>query len=115
MTNIEIEMVERAIAHEIIKLALAHGYSVTVHDDYEGQGEDTVFHSRDMTEITNALRTTEGDQLRIHGVDGRLFGIVTLIYGNEGFDVIADYSSKLECFLAGIEQRVEQVSEEIAA
>lgn len=101
--------VERIIVQTICGMAIAHDWTVTIHDDYTGCGEDVVFHSRDIEAIMKAIQSTDGDQIRLHGVDGRLRGIIALVYGNDGFEVVNDYSMRLECFMAGIESACDQL------
>lgn len=51
--------------------------------------------SNDPEHIANALYSTDEDQLLFYKGD-EYMGWVRLIYGNDGWDVINDYSVKLE-------------------
>lgn len=92
--------IEKRIAKRVITDALAAGYSLSVND-----GEDTTLHSsRDMDAILAAMRSTDEDRLLFH-IDHRehapAIGWVRFIYGNDGPDVINDYTTNLEAVLAG--------------
>lgn len=99
--------IEQKICRKVIADALATGYSLSVHD-----GEDiTVRRSSDAAEIFGALMTTDEDRLYFHLPDNETGqnGMVYFVYGNDGFDVICDYSIKLETQLAGAQALAEQL------
>jgi hypothetical protein len=94
------QSIEKQIARKIIKDALAAGYRVSVHD-----GEDyAVVRSKKGAEIFAALCTTDDDRLFFSTEhEGRRAGWVWLVYGNDGYDVICDYTAtpEIERLLAG--------------
>lgn len=93
-----VAVVENQIIKRVIKDALAAGYDLTVFD-----GEEfTLEHSRDAKAVFAALKTTDDDSLRFSKY-GSAVGFVHFVYGNDGFDVISDYSdnAKTEAILAG--------------
>lgn len=84
-------LLERDIAGKFIDLVLARGFALDVND-----GEETVLRQcTDKGEILKAMFSTDEDQLFIRwplgGKSGRL-GMAYFIYGNSGWDVIADCS-----------------------
>lgn len=80
------------IAARLVMDAIARGYTVSVMDDYFGDGEWTVKRSTDPRVILAAMATTDGDRLRFRDADGASLGIVALIYEND-CDVISDYTA----------------------
>lgn len=87
--------IERKIIAQIVDSAFANGYSISVND-----GEETVLKkSTNKTQIMNAIMSTDEDVLYIHDKAGARLGSVYLIYGNDGHDVIADYTAGLESLL----------------
>lgn len=84
---------ERKIASQCINDLHNAGYALTV---YDGE-EETVQRSLDHNEVLGALMTTDEDYLFVHR-PGELahFGWVRFIYGNDGPDVINDYTTNLE-------------------
>lgn len=78
---------ELRIVRRLVTDAIAAGRSVTVHDG----GEHTVVNSQDARAIMDAVMTTDADTLIITGPDGYC-GFARLVYGNDGWDVIADHS-----------------------
>jgi len=88
---------ERRIVTQVIESALAAGYQLSV-DDGE---EITVKRSIDKEKVLTAMFTTDEDRLWFHKpedkgtVDAR-FGWVYFIYGNDGYDVVNDYTTNLE-------------------
>lgn len=82
---------EKRIATEVINEALRLGHAVSVND-----GEETTLkHSRVADDILAAMFTTDEDWLFI--TDGAQdIGWVRFIYGNDGYDVVNDYTTNLE-------------------
>jgi hypothetical protein len=90
--------VEAQIMQAVIAVLLEQGYSLSVND-----GEEiTVRKSKNAAEIFNAMRTTDEDYLLVHtlgGFDNRWQGWVRFVYGNDGWDVINDYSMNMDAVL----------------
>ena len=102
----KIEEMEARIMRRVIKDALAAGFLLSVHDGEE----TTVALSQNADEIFRALRTTDDDRLHFFTKTagtlekaGEFFGHVHFVYGNDGYDVIADSSVALEPDLKGAE------------
>ena len=104
-------LVEREIFRRTIKRLVELGFYLQVND-----GED------DQTEIINDLavlekesRATDEDRLFVFDKVGEDyfegFGWVRFIYGNTGWDVIADHTTNLEEALKPINDYAEQMSE----
>lgn len=117
------QRVERSIARRVVLDALRAGYSLSVFD-----GEEvTLKHSRKPKEILAALFTTDEDHLLFHKVVegepevGSVMlrtnisnvdsGWVRFVYGNDGYDVICDYTTNLEEVLTGANALAERYSE----
>lgn len=84
--------VEGRIARKVIKIALQQSCLISVHD-----GEEiTVRKSKDAKAIEAAMFTTDEDFLIIHDKDGKRIGQINFVYGNDGWDVISDYSTFLD-------------------
>lgn len=100
--------IEQQIMDLIVDAAFAAGYTVSVHD-----GEEvTVDKSTDKAEIFAACRTTGQDYL-IFKNEGERVGQVSLIYGNgnNGMDLISDYSMSIEGMMQPVMDAVEKFSE----
>ena len=100
---------ERAIAERLVTDAIAQGYQVSVND-----GEAWVVkRSTDSKAIMAALFSTDEDYIRIRkeGEEGSV-GTFTLIYGNDGWDVIADWSYSVET--EAVMQRIQRGASELA-
>jgi hypothetical protein len=89
MTNEHRLKLELSIVRRIVKDALARGYTVSVCDGEEW----TVKRSTKLGEIIAATRTTDEDILRFRTADDALVGTVFLVYGNEPYEVVNDYSA----------------------
>lgn len=85
---------EARIMRSAIGELLSHGFTLGV---YDGE-ETTIHHSASALDVFAALRTTDDDYLIVYaaGDDGPRFGWVRFVYGNDGFDVIADNTTNLE-------------------
>jgi hypothetical protein len=79
---------EGRICSRLVKHALASGYTVSVNDSEEW----TVIKSTSYREVMEALFTTDQDTLLFRDADGNRLGTVLLVYGNDGYDVMADMS-----------------------
>ncbi len=88
---------ERKIAKAAIKGILASGYTITVNN----VEEDTLLHSTKPAEILKAMFTTDEEWLIVGMKDKAPIGWVRFIYGNDGWDVINDYTTNLEETLKG--------------
>lgn len=100
------QFVERQIATAFIESAIAAGHDISVND-----GEEvTLWNSRDVRAILGAMMTTDQDHLYVdarRGPLGEVLGVlgeVVLVYGNGGYDVIADYHTSLEPFMASADR-----------
>jgi hypothetical protein len=80
---------ERRIVNAIAQEAIRTGHTVSVFDGEEW----TVTKSTKLSDIMGAIMTTDEDMLRIRNTAGQRIGDVMLIYGNDGYDVIADHHS----------------------
>ncbi|WP_234053660.1 MULTISPECIES: hypothetical protein [unclassified Xanthobacter] len=86
-------MAERRMCTALVTAALQRGYAVSVND-----GEDWVVkRSKDRSAILAALFTTDEDTIMLRSDDGRKVGWFRLIYGNDGYDVVSDYSDNSLC------------------
>lgn len=94
------QAIEKRIAVAAIDQLLSAGFSLGV---YDGE-EITIHHSKDKKAIVNALFTTDDDRLFVYfddtnPSDTRPNAWVYLVYGNDGWDVISDYTVNLEAHL----------------
>ena len=80
--------VERKIAKALVKEALAAGYTVTV--DY-GDGETGKLSS--LKAILAAMFQGDEDRLHMYNPTNQYIGWVYFVYGNDGYDVISDYTN----------------------
>jgi len=97
---------ERRVVNRLIDAALAAGYSISVCDDHAGEGDWVLRSSTSKRAIQNSLASTDGDLLRVRaplndgqtGGQGRLIGVVQLVWGNaaDGSEVISDHSDNDE-------------------
>lgn len=80
---------EKKIVRKMCKDGIAKGWTVSVNDGEEW----TIKRSKDMKAIMKAVMTTDEDIIRFRDGTGERVGDVYLVYGNDGWDVISDYSS----------------------
>lgn len=96
---------EGKIAGKLITALLAAGYTVDMNDGEE----TTVSRSTSHDEIMQAMFTTDEDILIARDSAGKQVGNVYLVYGNDGYDVISEYSLSLEAVLAPVEKYAEDI------
>ena len=88
---------EEALVLAVAITLLDYGYLLGVNDGEE----TTIHHSRDINAIQKALFTTDEDYLFVYikgdnTKDPRPQYWVKAVYGNDGWDVISDYSIRLD-------------------
>lgn len=117
--------IERAIIRRLVKDAIAAGFSVTVSysrgfDMYdtadESWPEDQPLASQDVSKIMATVDACDEAHLFFHRGDETASPIITdehgrkflntvhhvyLVFGNDGWDVMADWSLNCESFMAG--------------
>lgn len=85
--------VERAIVRAFVDAVLKadDAYTLRVHD-----GEDfATDKTRDPDAIVQAIMSTDEDRLYVYNAERRI-GFLYLVYGNSGWDVMADYTATPE-------------------
>ena len=104
---------ERAIAERLVTDAIALGYQVSQVSVNDGEGW-VLKRSTDSKAIMAALFSTDEDYIRIRkeGEEGSV-GTFALIYGNDGWDVIADWSYSEET--ESVMQQIQRGAADLAA
>ena len=102
--------IEVAIVTKVVDDALKAGYILDVDD---GGGGIALRRSRDRKAVLDALMNTDDDSLHLRrfNSDGAQVehGWVRFVYGNDGWDVISDYSLNIEDVLAGANKLAEEL------
>ncbi len=86
---------ERATVEALVNALLDGGYCLNIDDG----GDDLAMpaNSDDSNEVLEHLGTTSEQWLTVHdGLTKQFFGYVYLVFGNEDWVLIADYTSNLE-------------------
>lgn len=94
--------IERKIITKLMKEAINKGYTVSV---YDGE-EYAVEKSTDIELLKKEIMATDMDSIEIYANNGSMFGTVLAVYGNDGYDVMADSTNTPEfnAFLKPIEE-----------
>jgi len=98
MTVQQRQEIERRIIQRIVRDALDGGFQITVDDGGEAP---SVRRSTDEAAVIAAVMLTDQDFLYVNKPGEPLQGWVRLVYGNDGWDVVNDYTTNLEPLLAG--------------
>lgn len=103
--------IEKRIAKKVVQDLLAQGYKITVYD-----GESCpISRSCNQKDILDAMFSVDEEYLFAYAQDEKKrTGSILFIYGNDGWDVIADYSISLEEALAGANALADKICEEEA-
>lgn len=103
------QRIERLIVTAVINALLKAGFSITIEN-----GGDTpeLTQSTDRAEIISHLFLTDEEYI-IPVQSGTRFGWVYAVYGNDGWDVISDYTVNLEPYI-GEGTEVQKVIDEWA-
>lgn len=109
MSNVkQRQAIEKRIVASAIADLLEADFDITVNDGEEDVVED----SDDPAEIAAAMMSTDEDYL-FAMKDGKQVGWVRFIYGNDGPDVINDYTTNLEKYLSETLELAEQLDEDM--
>ncbi len=103
-----VQIVEKLIAQKTIEVAISHGYELRVND-----GEEIVTPlTQDKNILIKAMFSTDEDYLLFYR-DGKRAGYAFFVYGNDGVDVISDYSLSIEAVMKEIDAYVESLGWEV--
>lgn len=98
---------ERRIVTFMLEDAIKQGFALSV---FNGE-EVTVKKSTNATELWEACRSVDEESILFYK-DGVRVGHVCLVYGNDGWDVISDYTTNLHDVLAATNRLVDEVCAE---
>ena len=98
--------IEKRIVTKIVEDGLAAGYELAV----DNGGDGFEYCGTNKKRLLEELFATDEEWLKIYR-DGKRVGSVYLVYGNDGWDVIADNSLSLEELLTGAEALAEKLEE----
>jgi hypothetical protein len=87
--------VERKIATAAVDALLAAGFAISI----QNGDEDVVVSSTDKTAILAGMFLTDEEKLYAEKPAGTYIGWVYFVYGNDGWDVISDYTINLEKYV----------------
>lgn len=101
--------IEKKIVTKLIEDAIAAGYTVGVHNGYRV----VIKESTDRAAILEEMFSVDSEHLLFYNKDGKRIGSVFLVYGNDGWDVIADNSANdaTEAIIAGATSLANSLSE----
>jgi hypothetical protein len=102
--EVEVKIVKKTVADLI-----AAGYLLNVNDG----GDELVLKepSTDVKALHDALINTDEDFLLVYKAgEKKRFGWVRFVYGNDGWDVINDYTTNLDPVMEGINKYADKFS-----
>ncbi|OYW73583.1 MAG: hypothetical protein B7Z37_20955 [Verrucomicrobia bacterium 12-59-8] len=102
------QRIEKQIARLFLRTALAAGYAVSL----DNGGEDFEFeNSTNLKYIIGKMFATDEERLYL-SKNGKRVGWVLLVYGNDGYDVICDYTTNLEHLMPEVEKLSDKLCEQ---
>jgi hypothetical protein len=94
------QRIERQIVRKFVKVALADGCAISLHNG----GDDFEFPpTKSLEFILDRMFATDDEYLKVFK-DGKPIGWVYFVYGNDGYDVIVDYSTALEYLMPEVQK-----------
>jgi len=104
------QRIERQIARKFLRIALAAGYAISL----DNGGDDFEFKdSTDFKFIVGEMFATDEERLYL-SKDGKRCGWVYFVYGNDGYDVICDYTTNLEHLMPEVTELSDRLEEQYA-
>lgn len=86
------QAIERRIVSEAINAGIKEGYTFII---YNGGDSDEEIKTTNKQETLSAMFATDEERLYLCK-EGKKIGCIFFVYGNDGHDVICDYSTNLE-------------------
>lgn len=106
------QTIERRIIRKAVEDILAAGCTIRVHD---GDGFTSQERLSTVEDVMDQIMATDEEELYVYypaAHNGKFtMGTISLVYGNDGYDVIADNSVALEPLLAGATTLADQIAE----
>lgn len=100
--------IEAKIVRKLVRTIIEAGYLITV-DTVGGE----ISYSNNYRKIMkNIFATDTVEVLLSRDVEGEQHGWILLVYGNDGFDVIADYTINLEELLKPVNDLASKLEKE---
>lgn len=90
------QLVENEITAKVVDVLLAAGYGLSVDNGDNNGDEYEIKNSHNFAKVLKALYQTDDDRLYVHHNAVEPFAWVHFVYGNDGWDVISDYTTNLE-------------------
>jgi hypothetical protein len=84
---------ERRMASALVKACFANGGMVSIHNGEEW----AIRKSRNYRSVMDALWQCDEEHVVAHRADGTRAGSFYLVYGNDGYDLVADYTANEFC------------------
>jgi hypothetical protein len=82
--------IERRIVRKVVESAIAQGYALTVND---GEGIPIKRSTNKQAILASMFSVDEEHLIVRHAETGERIGYIYLVYGNDGHDVICDYTT----------------------
>ena len=89
-----IESMERQIVKALVNEAFKRGFTKIIIDNGGDAGEDIT--CTNTKEVMASIRQTDEEHMFFVHPDNPKMSWVFLVYGNDGYDVIADHSTSLD-------------------
>ena len=107
------QQIERAIVSRVVEDILAAGYFLNVENG--GDEPELFYNTHIAADVLRVMFATDDEYLTVHkiikGTDRvRRVGWVHFVYGNDGWDVINDYTVNLESVLEPTMELAESLS-----
>ena len=100
--------IEERIVRKFFETCVAAGYTVAVHDGEERHGP-----MNDVNKLMVASFSVDSENFMVYDGD-KFLGEVFVVYGNDGWDVIADYSMSIEALVKPADELARQLEEEFS-
>lgn len=104
--------IELKIATKVIADILAAGYSITI--AYNDGDSDTIKQSTNATAILTELHQCDVEWLLVYPKNSNrhdYLGWVEFVYGNDGHDLIANYTNSVDWLLDGAEALAQRIAD----
>lgn len=102
-------LIELGVVHHLLtEIVSTKGLTITVEDG----DDEPVKRCTDIEAIVDAIFAVDDCKLTVHkpGPRGGALGVIRLVLGNDGWDVISDYTTNLEDLLAPTNAYAEALS-----
>jgi hypothetical protein len=104
MNNDRYQKLTRRMAHHIADACIATGCTVSLDNGGMEDGDGFAIQTKDASALKKEMWATDEERLIMHDANGKCVGWIFLVYGNDPWELVSDYSDNpaTEALMEGV-------------